>query len=115
MAGRAGRRGLDKTGAAILILDNQVKEKEKVLSLLERQTKDLNSAFRPTYGMILNLLSFRDFHPEDMLRRSFLQLQKYGKSHLPSENQVIIFFKSIFISAKNIIFLNVSIFFSLIG
>jgi ATP-dependent RNA helicase DOB1 len=42
----------------------------------------LNSAFRLTYNMVLNLLRVEGINPEFMLERSFYQFQNY--SNIPA-------------------------------
>ena len=38
----------------------------------------MNSAFRLTYNMVLNLLRLEEINPEFMLEKSFYQFQNYG-------------------------------------
>ena len=49
---------------------------------LQGQPDPLNSAFRLTYNMVLNLLRVEEINPEYMLERSFHQFQNY--SSIPS-------------------------------
>ncbi|KAG2427509.1 hypothetical protein HYH02_014555, partial [Chlamydomonas schloesseri] len=77
MAGRAGRRGLDAVGHVLLAVwddgrDMQAGESELRAMLTGRGVK-LESQFRLTYGMILNLLRVEDLKVEDMLKRSFAE------------------------------------------
>lgn len=72
MAGRAGRRGLDDTGTVIILANGpdpppQGKLKEMMLGT---PTK-LQSQFRLTYNMILNLLRIEALKVEEMIKRSF--------------------------------------------
>ena len=57
MAGRAGRRGLDKKGMVIIMVDPKV-ETKKLKKLLTNQSKNdpLNSQFSVSYNMMLNSL-----------------------------------------------------------
>lgn len=57
MAGRAGRRGLDKKGMVIIMVDQKVETKE-FKKLLTNQSKNdpLNSQFSVSYNMMLNSL-----------------------------------------------------------
>lgn len=71
MAGRAGRRGLDKTGTVIIMAYNDplpiASFKEVTLGV---PTK-LESQFRLTYNMILNLLRIEALKVEEMIKYSF--------------------------------------------
>ena len=42
------------------------------------QSDPLNSAFRLTYNMVLNLLRLEEINPEYMLEKSFYQFQNYS-------------------------------------
>merc|ERR1711963_735818 len=75
MSGRAGRRNTDKLGICILMLDSEIDEKTCSDMLLD-VSDPLNSKFRLSYNMILNLLrveSERD--PEYVIKMSMLQFQ----------------------------------------
>jgi len=48
------------------------------LSLPKGQSDPLNSAFRLTYNMVLNLLRLEEINPEYMLEKSFYQFQNYS-------------------------------------
>ncbi|KAI9264753.1 NUC185 domain-containing protein [Sporodiniella umbellata] len=72
MSGRAGRRGLDNTGVVIIAAGGEEPPEASVLStmLLGKPTK-LESQFRLTYNMILNLLRVEALKVEEMIKRSF--------------------------------------------
>ena len=76
MAGRAGRRGLDPVGTVIMTCWDQ-RDKPDV-ARLHKMCKGaptrLESQFRLTYTMILNLLRVEDMTVEDMIRRSFSEV-----------------------------------------
>eukprot|EP01134_Creolimax_fragrantissima_P002946 CFRG2946T1 len=74
MSGRAGRRGLDKQGIVIQMVDEKM-EPDVAMSLLKGEADKLTSAFHITYNMLLNLLRIEELNPEYMLERSFLQFQ----------------------------------------
>ena len=88
MAGRAGRRGKDSAGhVLVLCSDADSIPPEPTLRLVStgRPTR-LQSRFRLTYNMILNLLRQEDMKVEDMMRRSFTeskQQQSTALSALP--------------------------------
>ena len=60
MAGRAGRRGLDSVGTVIIACPNDVPEESEIRGLLMGRATKLESQFRLTYTMILNLLRVED-------------------------------------------------------
>ncbi|CDH60942.1 antiviral helicase [Lichtheimia corymbifera JMRC:FSU:9682] len=72
MSGRAGRRGLDSTGMVIIACSGDEPPEAARLStmILGRPTK-LESQFRLTYNMILNLLRVEALKVEEMIKRSF--------------------------------------------
>jgi len=71
MAGRAGRRGLDETGTVILLCKNDVPEMSDLNKMMLGRVTTLESQFRLTYSMILNLLGVEQLRVEDMIKRSF--------------------------------------------
>ncbi len=75
LTGRAGRRGIDEIGYAIVLWSPFVPF-EQVASLASSRTYALRSAFRPTYNMAANLV--RRYEPEQahhLLNLSFAQYQ----------------------------------------
>ncbi|XP_060529125.1 exosome RNA helicase MTR4-like isoform X2 [Cylas formicarius] len=74
MTGRAGRRGRDKKGTAILMVDEKIRA-SVVRDLVQGLSDPLNSAFHLTYNMVLNHLRVEEINPEYMLERSFYQFQ----------------------------------------
>jgi ATP-dependent RNA helicase HelY len=75
LTGRAGRRGIDARGHA-LVPWSPFTQFGQVASLAASRAFTLKSAFRPTYNMAANLLQRHD--PEDaraLLARSFAQFQ----------------------------------------
>jgi antiviral helicase SKI2 len=72
MAGRAGRRGLDKVGTVIMCCFGETPPPMPILrNLLTGSSTRLSSQFRLTYSMILNLLRVEDMSVEGMIKRSF--------------------------------------------
>jgi len=74
MAGRAGRRGLDSTGTVIILCKGEVFELSELYSMMQGRPTRLQSKFRLTYSMILNLLRVEQMRVEDMIKRSFAEL-----------------------------------------
>ncbi|KFD56069.1 hypothetical protein M513_03193 [Trichuris suis] len=74
MSGRAGRRGIDERGLVILAIDTMMGG-DVAKNIIMGQPDPLNSQFRLTYNMVLNLLRVEGIHPEYMLERSFSQFQ----------------------------------------
>ena len=73
MAGRAGRRGIDKVGSVIIVNSNS-EEAPPAATLRQMILGDptkLRSQFRLTYNMILNLLRVEALKIEEMIKRSF--------------------------------------------
>lgn len=72
MAGRAGRRGLDKVGTVVLCCFGDTPPPQTILrNMLTGSSTKLQSQFRLTYTMILNLLRVEDMSVEGMIKRSF--------------------------------------------
>eukprot|EP00057_Strongylocentrotus_purpuratus_P022189 XP_011676663.1 PREDICTED: helicase SKI2W [Strongylocentrotus purpuratus] len=71
MAGRAGRRGLDTTGMVIILCKGDVPETSDLHYMMKGRPTKLESQFRLTYSMILNLLRVEELRVEDMMKRSF--------------------------------------------
>jgi len=75
LTGRAGRRGIDDEGRAVVLWSPFVRF-EEVATLAASRTFFLRSAFRPTYNMAANLV--RRYAEDDayrLLNRSFSQYQ----------------------------------------
>ncbi|KPI88551.1 putative ATP-dependent RNA helicase [Leptomonas seymouri] len=75
MSGRAGRRGLDRVGVVIAMVDEAV-EPDTLKQLTGGGADVLLSSFHLTYNMVLNLLRVEDVDPEFMMKRSFAQFQR---------------------------------------
>ena len=73
LTGRAGRRGIDSLGYAIVCWSPFVPF-EQVASLASRRTDALRSSFRPTYNMAANLVRrYSQFEAHHLLNLSFAQ------------------------------------------
>jgi len=85
MAGRAGRRGLDKTGSVILLCKVDVPEVSDLNKMMLGRVTKLESQFRLTYSMILNLLRVDRLRVEDMIKRSFGEFHTQKDASLHAE------------------------------
>ncbi|WP_427007579.1 DEAD/DEAH box helicase [Pseudarthrobacter sp. H2] len=75
LTGRAGRRGIDVEGHAVVLWQPGT-DPAAVAGLASRRTYPLNSSFRPTYNMSVNLLAqFGRPRAREILESSFAQFQ----------------------------------------
>ena len=75
LTGRAGRRGLDTIGHAVVLYQRDI-DFPTVASLVSRRTEPLRSSFAPSYNMAVNLLRRHSrADAEALLARSFAQYQ----------------------------------------
>ncbi|MDC4233311.1 DEAD/DEAH box helicase [Actinomyces sp. B33] len=78
LSGRAGRRGIDVEGHAVVLHRGSVAP-EEVAALASKRTYPLISAFHPTYNMVVNLLEHSSrAATRDVLETSFAQFQADG-------------------------------------
>uniref|UniRef100_A0A8C8EVE9 SKI2 homolog, superkiller viralicidic activity 2-like n=1 Tax=Oncorhynchus tshawytscha TaxID=74940 RepID=A0A8C8EVE9_ONCTS len=81
MAGRAGRRGLDATGTVIILCKSGVHDMGELHVMMLGKPTVLQSQFRLTYTMILNLLRVEALRVTDMMRRSFSESHRDTQAH----------------------------------
>lgn len=75
LTGRAGRRGIDVEGHAVIQWTEGL-DPQAVAALASRRTYPLNSSFRPTYNMAVNLIDqFGRSRAREILESSFAQFQ----------------------------------------
>ena len=81
MAGRAGRRGLDPVGTVIIACWDDVYDEGEMRRLLTGRATRLESQFRLTYSMILNLLRVEDLkvHCRSILIKIYGSLAPAGQ------------------------------------
>ena len=75
LTGRAGRRGIDVEGHSVIQWQDGL-DPQSVASLASRRSYPLNSSFRPTYNMAVNLIDqFGRERTREILESSFAQFQ----------------------------------------
>jgi ATP-dependent RNA helicase HelY len=75
LTGRAGRRGIDVEGHSVIQWSAAL-DPQTVASLASRRTYPLNSSFKPTYNMAINLITkFGRARTREILESSFAQFQ----------------------------------------
>ncbi|KAL7113884.1 hypothetical protein ACP275_04G086900 [Erythranthe tilingii] len=87
MAGRAGRRGLDKIGTVVVLCRDEIPEEKDLKHVIVGSATRLESQFRLTYIMILHLLRVEELKVEDMLKRSFAEF--HAQKKLPEQQQLL--------------------------
>ena len=89
MAGRAGRRGKDKQGSVILLCADvdKVPSEQTLRQIATGRPTRLQSRFRLTNNMVLNLLRQEDMKVEDMMRRSFGEAKAQQSAHRARHTQ----------------------------
>ncbi|HEY3736490.1 MAG TPA: DEAD/DEAH box helicase [Jatrophihabitans sp.] len=81
LTGRAGRRGIDVEGHAVVLWSPEV-EPGRVAGLASTRTYPLRSSFRPSYNMAVNLVGqMGTSAARDLLESSFAQFQADRGSH----------------------------------
>ncbi|XP_077238807.1 RNA helicase, ATP-dependent, SK12/DOB1 protein isoform X2 [Tasmannia lanceolata] len=88
MAGRAGRRGLDKIGTVIVMCRDEIPDERDLNRVMVGSATKLESQFRLTYTMILHLLRVEELKVEDMLKRSFAEF--HAQKKLPEKQQLLL-------------------------
>lgn len=75
LTGRAGRRGIDHEGHAIVLWHDSI-DPEQLAHLVSKRSYPLLSSFKPTYNMSVNLIDAFGFNrARELLERSFAQFQ----------------------------------------
>lgn len=102
MSGRSGRRGIDITGMVILACSgsHDFPEAASLQSMILGLPTRLESQFRLTYNMILNLLRVEAFKVEDMMKRSFFE--DGAQKEMPEQEKLLKDHEKMLKSTKNI-------------
>ncbi|EED91597.1 helicase, partial [Thalassiosira pseudonana CCMP1335] len=79
MSGRAGRRGKDDRGVVIQMMDEKM-EPTVCKGILYGDPDPLNSSYKISYNMLLNMMRVEDVDPEYLLRASFHQYQQESEA-----------------------------------
>ena len=79
MSGRAGRRGKDDRGVVIQMVDEKM-EPAVCKGILYGDPDPLNSSYRISYNMLINMVRVEDVDPEYLLRASFHQYQQESEA-----------------------------------
>ncbi|CAE6470301.1 unnamed protein product [Rhizoctonia solani] len=88
MSGRAGRRGLDDTGVVIIVSGDELPDTGALNRMILGVPNKLQSQFRLTYNMILNLLRVEALKVEEMIKRSFSE--NASQSQLPEQQKRVL-------------------------
>jgi len=75
MSGRAGRRGKDDRGIVIQMMDEKM-DPAVCKGILYGDPDPLNSSYKISYNMLLNMMRVEDVDPEYLIRASFHQFQQ---------------------------------------
>ena len=80
IAGRAGRRGIDKEGFVYAMLDRRDFDYNFIKKIISKDTEPLNSQFRLSVNTVLNLIkNHAQEEIDDILKNNFFTFQKFGK------------------------------------
>ena len=80
IAGRAGRRGIDREGFAYAMLDRRDFDYNFIKKIISADTEPLNSQFKLSVNTALNLIkNHTQEEIDDILKHNFFTFQKFGK------------------------------------
>jgi antiviral helicase SKI2 len=75
MAGRAGRRGLDKVGTVIILPTFQLPSELTFKGMLKGDLQKLTSKFKLSYQFVLKTLNSQTFNTDDFLSNTFISTE----------------------------------------
>ncbi|MEK6960900.1 MAG: DEAD/DEAH box helicase [Nanoarchaeota archaeon] len=102
LAGRAGRRGIDKTGKAISLVNVQRADPNKILNIIKAESEPLVSQFRLGYNTVLNLIyGYSERQIDTVLASNFGLFQRYGKAVFTGEKHLPM--KAVFAKKKKML------------
>lgn len=91
IAGRAGRRGIDKEGHVYSMIDRRDFEYKKLKGITTSNLDPIISQFRLSVNTVLNLIGQHDKTEIDViLRKNFGTYQKYGKDFAKARKDAVI-------------------------
>ncbi|XP_043255011.1 helicase SKI2W [Colletes gigas] len=83
MAGRAGRRGHDTAGMVVIMCRTSLPHLNELITMMCGQAQNLESKFKVTYSMVLNLRRVHEsVSVEAMMRRSFKESSFASKQNV---------------------------------
>lgn len=91
IAGRAGRRGIDKVGYAISMIFRPTFNYEEIKRITSKDVEPIKSQFKLSVNTVLNLIDQKT--PEEIehiLRLSFFSYQKFGKNYANVPTKVLL-------------------------
>ncbi len=92
IAGRAGRRGIDKHGYVYSMIDRRDFDYRHLKNITERDIEPIQSQFKLGVNTVLNILKRHTAQEiEEILCKNFYSYQKYGKNFDKVEKQKIYF------------------------
>ncbi len=93
LTGRAGRRGLDERGTAV-ILHSPYEAIERLVPIAARGSYPLTSSFRPTYNMTVNLIAnYERARAETLLEASFGEFRRVQASRADDSERTAVSFQ----------------------
>ena len=80
LAGRAGRRGIDKQGYAVSVIERDMADLERIKNITSSDKDALQSQFKLSFNTVLNLIHSHNEEEQDIiLKSSFYSYQQGGK------------------------------------
>ena len=90
MAGRAGRRGLDKFGTVLLIPTFDLPKENTLKSIMSGKSPELNSKFHLNYQFVLKTIINKEFDTNNYLENTFYKQDKNKIKVLDIEKKKIV-------------------------
>ncbi len=91
IAGRAGRRGIDKEGSVVSMIFRPKFQYNQIKTLTDKDIEPIKSQFKLSVNTVLNLLQqHNEPEIENILRKSFFSYQKFGKQFLDFPAKVVL-------------------------